>query len=329
MTAQLPAGGLALQEPWFLLLLCLLPLAFWLRARRGEPSVTFAPAPLLGLGDHDTKEPLPRGLRARLRHLPLVLHALGLLLAIVALSRPVHRTPLPRQAEGIDILLCLDVSSSMGATDLDRSRTRLEVVRQAALAFVQGRPEDRIGLLTFARYPDLRCPPTLDHQALAEFLRLVQMVPADGAEDATGIGTAAARAAQILQSAPGRSRIAILLSDGSENVASAQAPDEIAPLHAAQLCQQLGLRVYTITAGDGPEPAELKELASRTGGRSFQARDSGAVQQVYAAIDRLEKTALAEERHLTDERFLPFLLLGIALVVLGRLLGASVLGVGP
>src|SRR6185295_2846875 len=135
---------------------------------------------------------------------------------------------LPQLHRGIDILLCLDVSSSM-TTPMARigsmtgpsrpaSDSRLEVARDAAARFIRGRPDDRIGLLSFARYCDLIGPPTLDHAALLERLADVRAVEADGPEDATAIGAAVARAAQALRSSPSQSKLVIVLTDGEENV---------------------------------------------------------------------------------------------------------------
>lgn len=314
----------ALLEPAALLLALLLPLAWLARRRRGAPTVAFAPAWLLR-----SPGPLPRSLRAALLPLPRLLAAAGLLCGIVALARPVRREPLPLESEGLDILLCLDVSSSMTAKDLDPRRTRLALARDAAAGFVRGRPHDRIGLLAFARYPDLRCPLTRDHEALGRILAGVETVAGDGPEDATGIGTAVARAAQLLRGGAAKSKVAILLTDGGENVATTAAPGEIAPGHAAQLCETLGIRVHAISvgAGGGAPRGEgpLESLARRTGGGFHAAADAGAVAAVYGRIDALEKTRFEERRFAVEERYRPLVLSAIALLLLARLLGATAL----
>jgi Ca-activated chloride channel family protein len=256
-------------------------------------------------------------------------------LVVVALARPARRIALPLETEGIDILLCLDVSSSMKERDLDRERTRLEVAKGAAAAFISGRPDDRIGLVCFARYPDLRCPLTLDHGALTRLLSDVATVESDSPEDATGIGTAVARCAQVLKNDEERSRVVILLTDGEENVATAGNPQEIAPLHAGQLCEQLGIRVYSVAAGATSsrgtpiDTGQIQDLSRRTGGQFYEARDAGAVAAVYTTIDALEKAALVEPRYEMEERFLPVLLLAILLLLLGRLLESTALRVLP
>jgi len=296
--------------PWFLLFALLLPPL--LRARR-RPAVLFAPGAFV--------RDLPRTWRVRLLPLPRLLGLLGLLLAIVALSRPARRVPVPQTTEGIDIVLCLDTSSSMAATDMDPRRTRLDIAKEAAARFVAGRPDDRIGLVCFARFPDVRCPPTLDHGALRQFLQAVAPVPGDGPEDATGIGAAVARAADVL-----RGGVVILLTDGEENVATAKKPEEIAPLHAGQLCEQLGVKVYAIAAGGGGiDTGQVRTLAERTGGRLFEAPDARAVAAVYSEIDELEKTVVEEPRTIVEEGFLPFLAAAVALLLAGRLLSFAVL----
>lgn len=328
--------GLALLDPGLLLLALLVPVALWIAGRRGGPALSFAPLSLFG-GSHA----LPGSWRTRLLFLPRALTALGLLLLVVAIARPAARERLPLEAEGIDILLCLDTSSSMTANDMDLAtrRTRLALARDAAVRFVRGREHDRIGLLTFARYPDVRCPLTLDHDALESILQDVRAVRGEGPEDATGIGTAVARAAQVLDGSSAASKVVVLLTDGDENVAQAGAEGEIAPAHAAQLCERLGVRVYAIVAGTGrpdpggtwskPDPQAVREIATRTGGAFLEAEDAGALDRVYGQIDALERTFFEEPRTVVRDRYLPFLAAALALVFLGALLAASVLEVQP
>jgi Ca-activated chloride channel family protein len=299
-----------LLAPGLVFLLLLVPAAILWRRRRGMPSVLFAPG----------ADGLPRSWRVRLLFLPRLVQVAGLVLVAVALARPARQVAIPQVNEGIDIMLCLDTSSSMKANDLDPRRTRLDVAKSAAATFVTGRPDDRIGLVSFARYPDLLCPPTRDHEALLAFLAALEQVEGDGPEDATGIGTAVARAAQVLGAGGTRSKVVILLTDGEENVATADKPKEIAPLHAGQLCARLGVRVYAIAAGSGPRDPQVQALTGRTGGRYFEARDAGAVAQVYAGIGALEKAAIEDPRLETVEGFMPFLAGAIVLLLCGRLL---------
>ena len=313
--------GFTWLAPSFLLAAILVPLALWWRRRAGEAAVRFGPGTLV------REKSLPGTWRTATLWLPRTLEALGLLAVVVALARPVHRELLPLESEGIDILLCLDTSSSMTANDLDRTRTRLLVARDAAVQFIAGRPNDRIGLLTFARYPDVRCPLTLDHAALTKILTELRTVPSDGPEDATGIGTAVARAAQVLGTGTSQSKVVILLTDGEENVALPGAKGEIAPAHAAQLCERLGVRVYAIVAGGGTnsqlDTGPVERMAKRTGGAFLEARDANAVTSVYARIDALEQSAFVEQRYATNDAFLPFLLAALSLLLLGRLLESA------
>jgi Ca-activated chloride channel family protein len=315
--------GAAPHDPWALLLLALVPLAFRFGARRGAPAVVFAPAPLF-----TGAPPPPRSWRVRTHRLPEFLAAVGLALLVVALSRPVFRERLPRTSEGVDILLVLDRSASMLRDDLAAGRTRLAVAKEAAKAFVAGRPFDRIGLVTFARFPDLLCPPTLDHAALARWIDDVRPVAADGSEDATGVGGAAARAAELLRGISG-TKVVVLLTDGVENVSSAAAPEEIPPLRAARFARDAGVRTYVIAASadgaaDQAAADEVRRAAELTGGRFFAARDASALRAVYGAIDAAEKTVYAEPEYRLVERFAPWLLAGLACVLAARLLRATV-----
>jgi len=311
-------SGLA--HPWLLGAAALVLPALWLGRR--APALRFAPA---ALGS------LPGSWRTALRALPRALTALAVACAVVALARPVERRLLPSTSEGIDIVLCLDVSSSMAAGDMDGRRTRLDVARDAAAAFIRERPHDRIGLVSFARYADLRCPPTLDHDALLRLLDDVAIVSGGDLEDATGIGTAVARAAQVLERGGPRSRVAILLTDGEENVALAGRRGEIAPLHAAQLCETLRVRVHAVAVGarESRDTRPIEAVAARTGGAFFEAADAGAMGAVYESVDRMETTLFERARLETEERFLPFLLAALGLHVLARLLGATLLETLP
>lgn len=289
----------------------------------------FAPATLLADG---SRAPAP-SLRQRTRCLPAALGLLGAVALALALARPAAPGVVPVGSEGLDVMLCLDASSSMQAEDLEAGRTRLEVVREAAARFVDGRADDRIGLIAFARYPEVVCPPTRDHEALRRMLLDVARVRGDGPEDATGIGASVARASEVLQQSRARSPVVILLTDGEENVALRGATDEIAPVHAAQLARRLGVRVYAIVAGTGraepggrwarPDTRPVRDLAERTGGAFFTAEDAGSVARVYAEIADLERTPFLEPRRVFHDRFLGFLGLGVLLLVLGRLLEAS------
>lgn len=330
-------SGAGLRDPVWLLLALALPAALWIRRRRGSPALPFAPAGLIDPAGEPGGAPLPRSPRARAARAPRALELLALLAAIVALARPVRREQEPLEAQGIDILLCLDVSSSMEARDLDPARTRLEVAREAAQRFLAARPADRVGLIAFARYADVVSPLTLGHEALASLLAEVRMVEPEGPEDLTGIGNAVARAATVLERGGARSAVVILFTDGEENVATGDDPRAIAPARAAELCSERGVRVYSIVAGVGkPAPGggwqpldtrAVEALARATGGAFFEVRDAQALAGVYATIDGLETTAFSEPRTRQVDAFLPLVVLALAAFVAARLLEAGPLEV--
>ncbi len=296
-----------------LLLAGLLLLAPWFLRSRAVPALSLGPAFLL--------ESLPGGGRTRWQHLLVVAEAIALLGLVVALARPVREVALPSSVAGAEILLCLDRSSSMQAHDLDPLRTRMQLAQSAAQAFVQQRDHDRIGLIAFARYPDLLSPTTLDQAAIGTLIEEVALVEANGAEDLTGIGTAVARAAQVLSTREARSRLIVLLTDGEENVATPASPTSLKPVEAAALCRSLGIRVYPIAVGvESAGLTSLRQLAASTGGASFAAQDAAALPQVFTAIDRLEQSPLDDPRFEVQEAFLPFLLGGMALLFLVHLL---------
>ncbi len=319
--------GLALRQPWWGVVLFAFALAAWGRWRAGAPALPFAP---LGLLD---KKPLPGTWRTRCHLLPAVLLGIAAVAASIAVMRPVQRIELPAVRQGIDIVLCLDVSSSMAVVDLDDRRDRLTVARAAAAAFVANRPDDRIGLVRFARFPDLVCPPTLDHAALAQFLAELQLVERDGTEDATGIGTAIARSVQVLAESAVTARVVILVTDGEENVAAAGIPDAIGPLQAAQLAARHGVKVHALAVG-GTAPgrpaidtSQIDELAQRTGGRFFAAQDAAGMSLVYRAIDQLERTGFATARDRYEERYRPFVLAALLALLAATLLRRTCLQV--
>lgn len=328
------ATGLLFEDLWILGLILLLPVVVLWRRRHPPAAVDFAPAALL-LGN----TAIPRSWRVRMSWLPTTLEIVALGLLVLAAARPMERVQLPLRSQGIDILLCMDLSSSMAAEDMDARRSRLQVAKDAAARFVESRVDDRIGLVSFAGYVDVRCPPTRDQRALLRFLDELEHVEEDSQEDLTGIGTAVARSAQVLSNSDAQSRIVVLLTDGAENVATAQSPEEIAPQQAARLCDRFGVRVYTIAAGSGDPRGvgggqrlnrdEVRLLAERTGGRFFTAKDAAAIEAVYGDIDRLEKSPFEEPRYELQDAFLPLLIAGVLTLALAFGLRRTVLEALP
>lgn len=314
-------GDLYLADPWFLALIPLgLALLVWGRGRRGQVvgRVPIVPAQA------------PRSLAQRLAWIPPALSALAVCAVSAALARPVRANVLSTStSEGIDIALVVDRSGSMRFRDLEQGRTRLEVVKQVVGDFAVRRMTDQIGaadscaLITFAQYPQLLCPFTLDAGALTGFLEGVELVRHE-VEDGTAIGRGLAKAVSLLAQSDARSRVVVLLTDGENNVG------DIPPLEAARLAAELGVRVYTVLAGRfvyqedifGREHAteraldstELEEIARLTGGRFFRARDREALEAVYAEIETLERTPRSEERHTqTYDLYPPILLSALVL----------------
>jgi len=242
---------------------------------------------------------------------PFWLRFAAIFLLIVALARPQSSEILAEEisGEGVDIVRTLDVSSSMSALDLDpvKKKTRLEIVKEVAEDFIDARPYDRIGLITFARYDETQCPLTMDHAVLKEFLGRVDI--ARGDRDGTALGVALARTLTRLKDSKAESKIVILLTDGANNDLS------MSPLTAAEIAASLDpkIKVYTIGAGsEGPAlvrvddggifgpryatiPAQfdektLREIARITDGRYFRARDQAGLQEIFREIDGMVKT---------------------------------------
>ncbi len=316
--------GFSFADPWFLLLVPLVILVWIFVIRRKRPALGFPSVSLV--------EGLPSTLRTRLRQWPRHLLALGLIPICVAIARPQRLQRLPLPSEGIDILLCLDLSSSMSTRDMDSEgrRDRLEVVKEVASKFIEARKSDRIGLVGFARYPDLVCPLTLDHQALLRFLEPLEFKNPRGPEDGTGIGAGLALCVQQLEKTEAKSHVVILLTDGQENVGY------VSPEEAGKLASDKKVRVYSIGAGKGmrdpffgrvqkPDFSVLNDFAKKTGGEFFEAEDEKALRQIFDRIDKLEKSELQDPVYLADELFEFSLLLGLLAIFLSLLLRVGVL----
>jgi Ca-activated chloride channel family protein len=306
-----------LRDPLFLVVAAVAPLVYWLAARM-PAALTYSS---LGLVDV-----APRSLRARLAKLPALLLAAAALVLAVALAGPRTGSATSRiQREGIAIAMVVDRSGSMQARDFvrgDTSISRLDVVKSVFRAFVVGeggtggRPDDLVGLVVFARYADGLCPLTLDHGNLLSILSDVEIVT-EQAEDGTAVGEGLALAVERLRGVEAASKVALLLTDGVNNVG------DIDPLQAADLAAQHGIKVYAIgagTTGYAPVPVQapggrtvlrqayvqideetLRQIAQRTGGRYFHAADASGLAEVIEEIDRLERSEISEIRYLTYE----------------------------
>lgn len=302
------------ENPWVLLALLLLPLLFaayrrWVRPRRVR--LRFSNLRLF----RDAKP----GLRHRLHPLPLLLRFVVLALLILALARPqsgVSSTSV--ESEGIDIILVLDTSGSMQAVDMTpetrgattvRDVSRIDVAKQAAREFIEGRTSDRIGLVIFAGQALTQCPPTLDYRVLKDFLSKVDVGQLD---DGTAIGTALATATNRLRESEAKSRVVILLTDGDNNAGV------IDPITAAKAAAALGVKIYTIGAGREENPRfpvegffgrqyirqsspideeTLKKIANIGKGQYFRATSPEGLSRIYEEIGELEKTKVETKEY--------------------------------
>lgn len=310
--------------PWWLVLL---PLVLWLPWRGGQPGLRWPD--LRGVSGAPS-------LRLALAPLVPLSLALGMAALLVGLARP-QEIEVTRyvEHEGIDIMLVLDTSGSMEAQDYSlggRNVNRLEVAKAVIADFVQGRPNDRIGLVVFGEEAFTQVPLTMDHDALVGILSQVQLGVAGGR--ATAVGDAIAVAGARLKDLDAPTRLMILLTDGANNAGS------VAPLEAAQAAKSLGIKVYTVgigaqgggrmgifgRRGADLDEATLKAIASTTDARYFLAENTQALREVYETIDRLEtsKAEVEEEIH-AEERFAPWIVAGLALLVAHLLLGETVL----
>jgi Ca-activated chloride channel family protein len=316
-------------NPWALGLLLLIPVWNWWLRRASPRAVAFARAGAV--------EQAARGRGRWLGAVPDVLRALSFALLVLAMAGPrTGARVVEERSEGIAIVLAVDVSQSMLAEDL-RPRNRLGAAKQTVARFIQGREHDRIGLVAFAAEAMTRVPLTRDYSVLADAVGSLQ---SGGLGEGTAIGDGLAAAAARLRHAEERSKVVVLMSDGANNRGT------VDPRQAARAAAVLGIRVYTIAMGSDTvaripvaltrvgvryglarttvDEKLLAEIATVSGGRYFRARDTDALRRIYAEIDRLERTPVRARRYVRyTEWYLPFLLLGSAVLVLEWLFRAT------
>ncbi len=276
--------------------------------------------------------------RVRLRHVPFALRSAGLFLLIIALARPQSGMRAREvSAEGVDIVLTLDVSPSMKAIDFG-TESRIDICKRVVKDFINGREGDRLGLVIFAAQAVTHCPLTLDYDVLTSFLDEIE---AGMLGDGTAIGTAIGVATNRLLRSDAKSRVIVLLTDGVNNMG------EIDPITAAKAAKAVGVKIYTIGAGrrgqalvkldDVPggryvtvesqvDEESLREIADVTGGRYYRATDSLALRKVFEEIGKLEKTKIRSKEYMRySEMFEYFLIPGLALILFGVVLGNTAL----
>ncbi len=301
--------------PYFALVL--VPLAWlWVKSRARAVPFSFA-----------VGGAIRASLRRRLLPFSRALMPLSLVFLVVASMGPrFGRATRVDVERGIDIELVLDCSSSMLLRDFGAELSRIDVVRPVVRKFVESRPLDRIGLLSFALYPRVACPVTRDHGALLERLDELHAVRPNSEEDSTAIGVALAAAAQQLASSDASSKVIVLLTDGEERV------NDVTPASGAEYLATKGIRLYTIAAGRGASGSAegLDAIAMKTGGKGYVAYDQSSLSQVYRSIDALEKTDAREQRvtSYADAQG-AFLLVAVLLVLCDALLRASFPGGAP
>ncbi|HPR32604.1 MAG TPA: VWA domain-containing protein [Prolixibacteraceae bacterium] len=314
----------------FYLLLLLLPMTAWyvLRFRKKGASLKISTTRSL--------EGLRPGWKHYLRHSLFVMTLAAVSLLVVCLARPQSTESWENvSTEGIDIVMAIDVSTSMLARDLRPDR--LEAAKDVATQFIAGRPYDRIGLVVFSGESFTQCPLTTDHSVVSNLLRQTQT---GILEDGTAIGNGLATSVNRLKESDAISRVIILLTDGENN------RGEIPPLTAAEIAKTYGIRVYTIgvgTIGTAPYPvqtpfgtriqdvpvkideASLQNIADITGGKYFRATNNDKLKRIYEEIDALEKSKIeVKEFSKKQEEFQSFAVAAMILIMLVLLLRISV-----
>ncbi len=321
---------------YLFLLLLLIPYVIWyvLGYRSAHP--------VMLVGSTEAYRFLRHTWKQYLIHAPFLLRCVCFAAIVAALARPQTTNNWKKtDVEGIDIMLCLDVSSSMLAEDVKPNRVK--AVREVAVEFVSGRPNDNIGLTLFAGEAFTQCPMTADHAVLINMLKQLQcdMTLHGMIEDGTAIGMGLASSIARLKDSKAKSKVVILLTDGDNN------RGDISPLTAADIAKSYGIRVYTIGVGKkglAPYPMmvagqvqyvqvpvdidekTLKGIAQKTDGIYFRAENAKALQRIYNEIDQLETTKLSTKQYSKRyEAFLPFVLIALASLLVELLLRITIL----
>ena len=314
-------------RPWLLLLLLALAAWWWMRRRRPAPAARYS----------DVTLPASAVRRAWWVMLPPALRGIALAALILAAAGPrIGGDTVEVKQEGIAIVITIDISSSMLAEDFAPSN-RLEVAKRQAVGFIRGRTADRIGLVAFAGEALTQVPVTLDYPVIEQ---AVMDLKIGSLEDGTAIGSGLATAVNRLRHAPDKSKVILLLTDGENNKGL------IDPRTAAATATAFGIKVYTIgvgTIGEAPIPTGrglggfryellpvrideplLQEIAQKTGGRYFRAKDSEALSRIFRQIDVLEKTPIQVTRYTRyNETTRPLILLGLGALALELLLAGT------
>ena len=311
-------------HPWILLTLLFIPFLFWLfKTKSTYLEGTMRIASSVSLENYFRRKGVLK------YKIILYFKILTLVLIIIAIARPRKIDQLQMMnIDVVDIILVIDISSSMLAEDFKPNR--LEAVKDAAKKFITSRQGDRIGLLVFAGQTFIQCPLTTDNNVLGSLLKDIRI--AEKEYDGTAIGMAIANATNRLRDSKAESKIMILLSDGSNNAG------ELDPITAANLASQFDIKIYTIGAATDQsltyipgvgrmineiDEETLKEIANETGGKYFRARDKDMLSEIYAQIDSMERTEIevksyTKYKELFGWFLIPALILGISTETLNR-----------
>jgi len=316
---------------YLFLLLLLIPMVFWYVWELHKSDAS------LQISSHQKLAQFPKSRKIKFLHVPFILRILSISLIILALARPqASNSWRTENTEGIDIMMAMDISGTMMAEDLKPNR--LEASKSVASEFILSRPNDNIGLVVFAGESFTQCPLTVDHAVL---VNLFNGVNYGMIEDGTAIGLGLANAVNRIKDSKAKSKVIILLTDGSNN------RGDIAPITAAEIAKTFGIRVYAIGVGSYGivnvpvqtpiglqyqqmesefDEKSLQEIAAMTGGQYFRATDNSKLRKIYQEIDQLEKTKISvKEFSKKNEQFFLFSLIALILLITEVLLRNTVL----
>lgn len=323
-------------KEYFILLILLIPYILWyfLYRKKSEPTMQ--------MSDTFPYRYAPKSWRMRIINLPMVLRCIAFTLVVIVMARPqTHNSWDNKQVDGIDIMMAMDVSTSMLAEDLKPNR--LEAAKNVAAEFIADRPNDNIGLTIFAGEAFTQCPMTADHASLINLLQSVRTdIAARGLiSDGTAVGMGLANAVSRLKNSKSKSKVVILLTDGSNNMG------DISPMTSAQIARSLGIRVYTIGLGTNkvapyPMPVVggvqyvnipveidtkiLSDIAAVTEGNFYRATNNRELKQIYKDIDKLEKTKMDVKTYSKRyEAYQPFAIAALIVLLFELLLRTTVL----
>ena len=322
-------------KEYLLLLVLIIPYVIWYVMYRKKTE------PTMRMSDTFAFRHAPKSWKMRLMPLSMLLRVLAFTMIVIVLARPQTQNSWKNKTiEGIDIMLAIDVSTSMLAEDLKPNR--IEAAKQVAAEFIIGRPNDNIGLSIFAGEAFTQCPMTTDHASLLNLLQNVRTdIAARGLiEDGTAIGMGLANAVSRLKESKAKSKVVILLTDGSNN------RGDISPMTAAEIAKSLGIRVYTVGVGTNkvapyPMPVAggvqyvnipveidtktLSEIAVATEGDFYRATNTKELRKIYQEIDKLEKSKLNVKQFSKKyEAYQPFAIVAVLALLLELLLRITI-----